>query len=131
MTGVHKDVAAVVLAREIPGRVDVGHGRLPKQVHALAREQRAVARRRSRVAREVLARPELERVDEDAHHDTVGRAPGEADERHVPVVERAHRRHERHGLAAAAEPRDRAPELDERPRAGHARPCAGRAASRH
>ena len=46
------------------------------------------------VAVEVFARPELQRIDEDAHHDDVGHALRFIDQGEMTLVKRAHRRHE-------------------------------------
>ena len=57
---------------------------------------------RARVRGEVLARPELRRIDEDAHDDAVAPPARERREAHVARVQIAHRRHERDALARRA-----------------------------
>ena len=67
-----------------------------------ARGQRAIAREVARIPREVLGRPELERVDEDAHHDAVGPPARLVHQPEVSLVEEAHRGHERNAAARRA-----------------------------
>ena len=90
-------------ARPVAGRVDVLHLRLPHQVHAIGRELRAVTRGGPRIAGVVLARAELQRIDEDAHHHSVGHAACQAHERQVSFVQRPHGGHERQAFAAGTE----------------------------
>ena len=56
---------------------------------------------RAGVVVEVGGLVELERVDEDRHHHHVGTRARLGDERQVPVVERAHRRHDADDVAVA------------------------------
>ena len=60
-------------------------------------QQAAIVIESARVALEILARLELQAVDEDARHHRTAMAAREAGEREVPVMEVAHGRHERHG----------------------------------
>ena len=53
-----------------------------------------VARQVARIVRIVLARAELRGIDEDRHDHRVGSFLGEPDEAEVPLMQRAHRRHE-------------------------------------
>ena len=63
---------------------------------------REVAFECSRVAVQVLAGTELQRVDEDGHCDEVGALLGFLDQREVPFVQRAHRWHEADRAGAGA-----------------------------
>ena len=56
----------------------------------------------ARVAVEILARPELGRVDEEAHDDQVALGAGGAQQREVALMEEAHRRHQANRAALAA-----------------------------
>ena len=53
----------------------------------------------ARVALEILLWPELRRVDEDRGDDALAVALGDGDQRQMPGMERAHGRHQRHGLS--------------------------------
>src|SRR5947209_2720271 len=57
---------------------------------------------RARIFAEILAWRELRRVDENRYDDAIGLAPRPFDERDVPGMKRAHRRHERDALARLA-----------------------------
>jgi hypothetical protein len=70
-----------------------------------------VTRARPRIAAVVLARAELQRVHEHAHDDAVGRAPRGGEQAQVAVVDRAHRRHERHALVARSPARAQPPHV--------------------
>jgi hypothetical protein len=75
-------------------RIDlVGRGR-EEQVGADLGHERGVALLGARVGGEVAGVVELRRVDEERHHDHVARRTSVADEAQVPLVQRAHRRHE-------------------------------------
>ena len=102
------------MARAAPGRVaaedlgqplDLDRGREPlgidlldggrvDEVDAGLAGEGEVAGLVARVAVEVLAGPELGRVDEQAHDDDVALGAGGAQEREVAVVQVAHRRHQ-------------------------------------
>ena len=64
------------------------------ELDAFALEQRAIALERARIAIEVLARQELEPVDEDAHRHRRSVAPRQANQRQVALVQVAHRGNE-------------------------------------
>ena len=68
----------------------------------------AVARDRARIAREVLARAELERIDEDARRHAPVPSSGEAHQGEVPFVQGAHGRNEADRLRRARARRERA-----------------------
>src|SRR5205085_4581844 len=68
--------------------------RYEEVVHALGRGELAVARLVARVARQILARPELGRIHEEARDDGVVLLPRGAEEAEMALVERAHRRDE-------------------------------------
>ena len=76
------------------GRVDRLHGRQEEQVAAGFVEHPGVALRLPGVAVEILAGPELRRVDEDRDDHERAAPAGDLDEREVPRVERSHGRHE-------------------------------------
>ena len=84
-----------------PGRVRRARIRRVHQIDAALAAQLEVSFERARIAREVFARSELERVDEDARDDVRRRAARPFDQREVPCVDRAHGRHERDALAPA------------------------------
>ena len=63
-------------------------------VDALGRELLAVGVELARIFVIVLVRPELHGIDEDGRDDDVAGTPRRAHERHVTLVERAHRRAE-------------------------------------
>ena len=76
-------------------RIHVVGGRSECDLHTLGPQRVEVVVERARVRVEVLARPELQRVDEDRHHDDGTRHPaGGADQRQMSVVQRAHRGHQ-------------------------------------
>jgi hypothetical protein len=92
---------AVEPIREIP---DVHVGRVTSRVEGLLGQEQQIDALRlalprialgiAWVAREVLARSELERVHEDRDHAHVGPRARDPHERSVSFVEEAHRRHE-------------------------------------
>src|SRR5437763_8410893 len=63
-------------------------------------QQPAVLLLLPRIAREILVRPELRRIDEERRDDLVGAAPRLLDQRHVPRVERTHGWHQREPCTA-------------------------------
>src|SRR5262249_6334756 len=71
-------------------------------VDAPGRATPGVLLERARVALEVVAPVELDRVHEDRDHDALRPPPRLGDQRQVAVVERAHRRDERDALARGA-----------------------------
>ena len=81
-----------------PGRIHRLHRRHEERVHPARLGQRPVAIEVARVAAEVFVGPELQRIDEDAHHDHVGPAPGLIHQREVTLVQGAHGRHEADAL---------------------------------
>src|SRR5204863_9248347 len=70
---------------------------------AFARQQVGVAHEIAGIALEVLAGRELRRVHEDREHALSAALLDETREREVPLVQRAHRRHEAELASAAAE----------------------------
>ena len=88
--------------RREPRRVHLLGRRREDDVDAVLGGERRVALEVARVRVEIGRLRELRRVDEDARDDEVALGAGGAEERGVPLVERAHRRHE----------------ADRRPRAG-------------
>jgi len=81
------------LGRRLVDGVDLGRGK-----------HRDVALGVARVAGEILARAELDRVHEDAHDHDVVLGARQLDQAQVPRVERAHRRHEPDRAALSAPP---------------------------
>ena len=77
--------------------------RREQDVDAFALEPAAIRFERARIAVEVLVRPELQPVDEDAGDDAVAVRARDAHQREMALVQVAHRRHERH-LVGAREP---------------------------
>ena len=67
-----------------------------EQLHPFGLEQAAIALEGARIALEVLARLELQAVDEDADRHGAAVAAREPHERKMPGVEVPHGRHERH-----------------------------------
>ncbi len=68
----------------------------PQQVAAMSGEQRRVRRLLPRIARKILVRPELQRIDEDRGDHMIRQPSRLVDQRHMPGMQCAHRRHERH-----------------------------------
>jgi hypothetical protein len=101
------EVAGPVAATQLLGQaLDLDPGAVPRRVDLLGRrgeddvtagapELRDVALEVAGVAVEVLVRPELRRVHEDADDHSIGGDPRLPHEREVPLVKRPHRRHER------------------------------------
>jgi hypothetical protein len=90
----------------LPLGIDFLLVRLEHDVHAGGLEPRAVSLERARIAVEVLARAELQAVDEDADHRARRARLGDVDQLDVAVVQVAHGRHEhvvRHALQARAQ----------------------------
>ncbi len=83
-------------------RIDLAHVGGEEHVRPGAGEQRAVALEVTGIAGEVVGAIELRRVHEDRRDDAIGVTAGELDQRQVPLVQRAHGRHERDAQAVAA-----------------------------
>ena len=99
----HRDASAVGTTDTArPGAIQLIGLRREQEVHAARFRQSRVAVAVARIAREVLVRTELQRIDEQAHDDAAGALARAIDQREMPFVERAHRRHERDARAAAA-----------------------------
>ena len=84
-------------------RVNLPGGGSKEQGRAFPLEEGAVALEVARVAREVLARPELGGVDEDAGPHLVGELPPTSHQGQVAFVESAHGWHERNALPGSRE----------------------------
>lgn len=91
------DVDGGGVARGVQGR------RHEEQVHTRLFAEGGVALGVSRVAVEVLARTELQRIDENADHKLIAERAGEVHQRGVPGVQEAHGRHEADPTALAAQ----------------------------
>ena len=78
----------------------------------------------ARIPREILRRPKLQRIDENAHHDEVRAMPRFVHEPKVALVQIAHRRHEAHTLPARAGVGDNLAHLRDTGNAPHVRSCA-------
>ncbi len=89
-------------------RIHFAHGRRPQQIDAGFAQQRAVLHQLARIGVEILVRAELQRIDEDRHRHAIGHATRLAHQHEVPVVQRAHRRHQRQGFSPAFERGQRA-----------------------
>ncbi len=76
--------------------------RRPEDGRARRRQQRRIGRLLPGIAIEILAHAELQRIDEDRHHDMVGAAPRGIDQRQMAGVQRPHRRHQRDARAVPA-----------------------------
>ena len=96
--------------REAVGVDLLDRGRVDEVDAGLGGEPR-VALLVARVALEVLAGAELGRVDEEAHDDHVALLAGGAQQREVPVVQEAHRRHQADRAALGAGRRQRRAQL--------------------
>ena len=83
--------------------VDLLFVRREHDVHASAPQLVAVGLEGARIALEILLRPELQAVDENAHHRTRGLGLGDAYQVDVPFVQIAHGGHE-HVVGLALEP---------------------------
>ena len=77
--------------------------RRKQQVGAFGRKHRGIAFQRARIIVEILSRTKLQRIDEDTGHHPVGDLVRGFDQRQVPGVQIAHRRHE--GYIASSPPR--------------------------
>src|SRR5262245_2151041 len=88
-------------------RVDLRVVRREYEIDAFLAADFQVLLQLSRIARQVLTRSKLRRVDKDGHNNETGFRAGSADQAHVPVVQRPHRWHQAHGKAAL--PRSRHP----------------------
>ena len=85
--------ATVTSVAKPSGYITARSGRV-EQVAARAREQRGIAGFVARVAFEVLVRRELARIDEQAGDDETAALLRRADQREVPLVQRAHGRNQ-------------------------------------
>ncbi|MEY9254742.1 hypothetical protein ABH990_005740 [Bradyrhizobium ottawaense] len=75
---------------------------MPDDIDILGCELGDVGLPGARIGAEILGGGELGRVDEDRDHDAAGAPLGEADERHMPVMEGPHGRDQRdRGLSLA------------------------------
>jgi hypothetical protein len=88
--------------RHSPSSSSVSDLRKEQQVAAGRDQAGAILLRRARIARVVLVRAELGRIDEAADHDARGMAPCDPDQREVALVQVAHGRHEGDALVAQA-----------------------------
>ncbi|MEY9286259.1 hypothetical protein ABIA03_007451 [Bradyrhizobium yuanmingense] len=75
-----------------PLRIHGRDARVPDDIDVLGRELGDVGLPGARIGAEILGRSELGRVDEDRHHDAAGAPLGEANQRHMPVMEGPHGR---------------------------------------
>ena len=87
-----------------PWRIHQLGPRLVDRVHLTLTQQSRVAIRIARIASEVLARPELDRVHENADDHDIVLASRELDQTQVPGMQGAHRRHEPNRSALGAPP---------------------------
>ncbi len=92
-------------------RIHVLWPRHPQQVAAGGRQHFRVLFLLPGIAREVLVRSELQRIDEDGRGDTVGGVPRLFDQPHMARVKGSHRRHEREAFSARAQGDKRGIEL--------------------
>jgi len=91
--------ADVDLGRK-PGRVHLRHRRREDQVQPDAGQLLRIALQRARIAVEIFVRRELRRVHKNAGDHLTRTALCLAHQRQVPVMQRAHRRHQTHARAA-------------------------------
>src|SRR5207237_9360619 len=77
------------------------------EIDALSAANLQVFLQWSWIARQVLVRPELRRVDENANDNEPGLGPSGPDQADVAGVQRPHRRHEADGQTARSRSRDR------------------------
>ena len=82
-----------------PERIDLLDGRGPHQIDALGFAQLEILRFIARVMLEILRLSELQRVHEHRDRDVVGVRARSPQQRPMPLVQRAHRRHEADGRA--------------------------------
>ena len=110
-------------------RVELRDPGRPDQCRTRRLEETEVRLRGPGIGVQVLARPELQRVDEDAHDDETGELAGPFHERPMPRVEVTHRGHEGDPLPGLAGLGDGRPDLGDgagRARGGvHASSCSG------
>ena len=97
-------------------RIDLGGGRHKRQIDPRRPQQIEVGRLGPRIGAEILVGGELLRIDEDGGDDPVALGPRRADQRHMPGVQGAHRRHQPDALARPAPPGELAPQIGDRPR---------------
>src|SRR5579872_2822888 len=69
----------------------------------------------TRIARKILARAELPRVDENRRDGALASRPRRRDERHMPGMQRTHRRHQANAVTGLAPRGDLPPQLADRP----------------
>ena len=117
----------------LPGRVHLGGGRREDEPRPLLGAHGQVGIQRPRIPLQILAGPELKRVDEDRHHHaprwhapgSTGQLPGRPQQGAVPGVQRAHGGDQDDGRGQARS-RDRElvprPRQHRRSRAGHLGP---------
>jgi hypothetical protein len=79
-------------------RVHLVAVRREQVLHALGEELFAISRERPRIGVEILAGAELQRIDENADDDHIGKLASAADEFEVARMEIAHRGHEGDGF---------------------------------
>jgi hypothetical protein len=80
-------------------RIHLVDPREEQQIAARLHQPRVIGFRRARITREILARPELRRVDEAADHDALRMPSRNLHQREMSVVEIAHGGHEGDALA--------------------------------
>ena len=75
-----------------------------------------VGRLAARIGAEILGRSKLLRVDEDRRDDPIAFGPGGPNERHMALMQCAHRRHQADPLVALAPTGDVLPQIGNGPR---------------
>ena len=85
------------------GRVHFRNCRRPQQIDAGVLQQLAVLRQLARIGIQILVFAELQRIDENRHRDAIGNLARVAHQRQMPVVQRAHRRHQCEGFSPTFE----------------------------
>ena len=84
------------------GRIHFVHRGDENEIDAGRLQHFEVGRLAARIGAEILGRSKLLRVDEDRRDDPIAFGPGGLDERHMPLVQCAHRRHQTDPLVALA-----------------------------
>ena len=104
-----------------PPRIDIGDGWHPHDVDARPLTHRQIGWEGSRVPVEILARTELQWVDEDTGRDRHAVGSSHPEQRGVPGMQRAHRRHQtdRRDELGACGGQLRAGPRDDHPRSRH------------
>src|SRR5215510_6454867 len=74
---------------------------MKKDIHAQVIQQIAIALKIPRIRREILARPELLRIDEDRDHDAIATRLSIAHQTKMPFMEKTHGRNQDDALALA------------------------------